>query len=219
MRRLSRHSPKDNRFIIPKTRLRRLALQRLLDAPVILETHGGEGALFRQCYMDVKQGVVIEKDPRKTEILAEQRPTWAVYEGDSAELIQAGVGGHLPINFLDCDPYGAAFDVLEAFFSSDRPFPNRFMVVVHDGLQGRLRRFGGWDQPCLQPFIQQLGEAGLKKKYLAICRTLLRERAALANYEIEHFRGTTAERHTHYFAELVQADSNNSSWADGGVGN
>ena len=103
---------KDNTTFRHKVALRRQALA-LLENPIILETHGGVGKLYRALYAGMA-GMVFEKDERKAEILAGQRPTWAVYHADCVMALQAGAGSWLPINFVDCDPYGAPWTTLHA---------------------------------------------------------------------------------------------------------
>ena len=72
---------KDNKTFVEKSHLRRLMLKKV-ENPVILETHGGRGDLFRRCYAGVETGIVFEKDALKAEVLVRQRPNWAVYESD-----------------------------------------------------------------------------------------------------------------------------------------
>src|SRR5678815_1224206 len=94
---------KDNTSLAGKVAIRRSLLGQLAQlgqAPIVLETHGGIGAIYRRCYSMVPSGVVFEKDPRKAEILAGQRPTWAVYESDCEKAIAAGAGAHLLICLL-----------------------------------------------------------------------------------------------------------------------
>src|SRR5690606_31820124 len=100
---------KNNSTYYQKTRLRERTLQSLaeagIDAPVVMETHGGTGQLYRACYRTFPQGVVFEQKGEKAAKLALQRPTWAVYQCDCVNALSEGVGGHLAVNLLDIDPY------------------------------------------------------------------------------------------------------------------
>lgn len=123
----------DNTTKARKIEIRRRALG-FLERPVVMETHGGFGAIWRDCYANIPAGVVFEKDPKKTAALAEQRPTWAVYEADCENAIAAGVGFHLPINYFDFDPYGSPWSVIQALFSRTRvDWPARIVLVANDG--------------------------------------------------------------------------------------
>ena len=199
--------PKDNQTFLEKSRLRKKLLRLAPQPPVILETHGGEGELYRACYTDVSEGVVFETDPAKAEVLVHQRPTWTVCQSDCVLGIASGVGDHLQINFIDADPYGAAWDVLEAFFASDRPFVEKMMLCVHDGLKGGLSRWGGKNYPYLHPILDKIGEADAHKHYLEICRYLLPSIVGKAGYEVKRFGGFYSlanQNQTHFFAEIVK---------------
>ena len=102
-----------------------------------------------RCYSHLDRGIVFEKNEAKAGLLGRQRPTWAVYEADSEYAISQGVGADLPVNFLDLDPYGQPWGTLEAFFSSDREFPDSIAVVVNDGLRQKLgsKMVGNQDAP------------------------------------------------------------------------
>ena len=121
---------KDNTTFPFKLSLRKQAL-RELDAPVVMETHGGWGKLSANCYASFP-GVVFEQLPEKAAFLARQRPNWAVYEADCVRAIREGAGNHLDVNFLDLDPYGEPWPVLDAFLESDRRLPARLVIVWSD---------------------------------------------------------------------------------------
>ena len=108
---------RDNSTFPQKVALRQEALRLLYASPVIMETHGGVGKLFDAVYAHVERGIVFEKDADKTAVLGKQRPSWAVYEADCVTALQEGVGGHLAVNFLDIDPYGECWPVVDAFFA------------------------------------------------------------------------------------------------------
>jgi hypothetical protein len=184
-------------------------LLKLVDNPVVMETHGGYGAIWNQCYMDIAQGVVFEKDADKTKVLAVQRPAWAVYECDCEMALAAGVGSHLPVNFLDCDPYGAPWPVLDAFFLSDRPFPPTLAIVVNDGLRQGLEMNGGWKVESLRDVVSVYGNNTLYANYLEICKELLQEKASQRGYTLTRWAGYYcghAQQMTHY-AGLFNRDA------------
>jgi len=178
----------DNSTFRLKAQLRSKAL-RELDQPVVLETHGGWGKLFDQCYRDVPVGVVFEQNAPKAAYLARQRPTWAVYEADCVRALREGVGSHLEINFLDLDPYGEPWPAIDAFLTSDRPFPVRLIIVVNDGLRQKLRMNGGWMVSSLAEVLRSRGNAALHGEYLSICRELLERKAARQGYSMKRWTG------------------------------
>lgn len=95
--------------------MRKKALQ-YLETPIVMETHGGAGKLFDACYGNVRDGIVFEKNPKKSKLIGLQRPTWRVYEADCESAIVSGIGGDLPVNLLDVDPYGDPWPVIDAVF-------------------------------------------------------------------------------------------------------
>lgn len=179
---------KDNSTYHHKVELRRRALLWLDEPPVILEAYGGEGVLFDACYTHVSEGVVFEKDPDKAAILGQQRPTWSVYEADVVKALEAGIGAHLAVNFIDFDPYGEPHPAIEAFFKSERPRPDVIVVVVNDGLRQKLHLNSGWDTGSLHHIVEKYGNS-LYGRYLEICRELLQEKAAAAGYKVARFNG------------------------------
>lgn len=151
--------------------------------------------------MDIAHGVVFEKDPDKTKVLAVQRPAWAVYECDCEQAIAAGVGAHLPVNFLDCDPYGEPWPVIDAFFQSERPFPSMLAIVVNDGLRQKLKMNGGWNVASLEHVVARYGNNVLYANYLEICKELLQEKASQRGYALTRWAGYYcghAQQMTHY---------------------
>lgn len=169
-----------------------------------METHGGIGQIYKQCYIGIEDGVVFEKDARKAVVLGRQRPTWAVYEADCVSAIEAGAGSHLPVNFLDVDPYGDPWPVIEAFFSSDRPRPNKMVVVVNDGLRQKIEMGGARDVGSLHGVVSQLGN-DFHGVYLDVCQRLMIEKAVQAGFTLDRFAGYYcghAKQMTHYLAIL-----------------
>lgn len=199
---------KDNSTYLQKLTLRRELLNCLADDPVVMETHGGAGKLWQACYSHVSRGVVFEKDPDKIVVLAKQRPGWSVYEGDSEKAIAAGFGAHLPVNFLDCDPYGQPWNVIDGFLFSRRPKPKTLCIAVNDGLRQKIQLNGGWDVESLRPIIEKYGN-GLYKKYLEVCEILLKAKAAQVGYDLSRFWGYYTGHGngmTHY-AAILTADT------------
>lgn len=194
----------DNSTFSQKVMLRQTALAQLSDTPVVMETHGGVGEVYSAVYGHVTEGIVFEKDPFRTPILAQQRPSWAVYEGDCVSSIAAGAGSHLTVNLLDVDPYGNAWPTIRAFFQSQRPFADKIVVVVNDGLRMQLRGGGAWRTKMLTEIVQKYGN-DLWGKYLEICEELVAETAVGANYKVTIFDGYYCgieKKMTHYLAVL-----------------
>lgn len=194
---------KDNSTYKQKVALRKKMLS-FVDVPVVMETHGGVGKLFDACYAHIEQGVVFEKSPDKSTILGKQRPTWAVYEADCVMALNGGAGAHLAVNFVDLDPYGEPWPAIDAFFSSDRPFPPRLVLAVHDGLRGSLKLGMAWNIGSLAEVVKKYGNK-LHGRYLDICAELVNEKAAQAGYRLSRFAGYYcghADQMTHYGAVL-----------------
>ena len=160
-----------------------------LERPVILETHGGLGRLYAHCYSEFPDGVVFEKNPAKSGVLAKQRPTWAVYEADCIRAMAAGVGSHLPINFVDFDPYGGPWLAMDAFFQGLRSSVPRLVLVVHDGLRERLKMHVAWITEGLQDVVDRMGNSAIYENYLDVCKGLVKEKAAKAGYVLRRWTG------------------------------
>lgn len=191
----------DNSTYLDKIAIRR-AMLREVEQPVVLETHGGYGKLYQACYRDVAEGVVFDKDARKAEALALQRPTWAVYEADCVQALHQGAGAHLEVNVLDLDPYGEPWPAIDAFFESERPRAERLWVVVNDGLRQICKEGRSWATGSLQGIVERYGN-GLYAHYLEVCRELLTEKAAQVGYTLDRFVGRCcghARQMTHYLA-------------------
>jgi hypothetical protein len=202
---------RDNSTFEAKARLRLAALRELGgEAPVIMETHGGFGRLFLRCYRNVQTGVVFEQDSGKADALGRQRPTWAVYEADCERAIRAGVGSHLAVNFLDLDPYGQPWEVMDAFFESERPRSSRLVLVANDGLRQKLAMNAGWAVQSLRSITERRGNAALYRDYLAVCRELVAEKAAKVGYDLRRWTGYYCgdkQALTHYAAVLARITS------------
>jgi hypothetical protein len=197
----------DNSTFALKRALRRKVLGLMKDPPVILETHGGAGALWLACYQHVPAGVVFEKDPGKADILAAQRPTWAVYEGDCIPALTGGAGAHLMVNLLDVDPYGSPWGAIDAFLSSDRPRAEILHIVVNDGARHKIRLGGAWAINDLTEAVYHFGNA-IWEDYLEVCQWFMKQKAGKAGYSLAHFGGYhcgAGQQMTHYRAVLKKA--------------
>lgn len=193
---------KDNSTFRRKVELR-LRLLKEIEEPVVMETHGGYGAVWKKCYMSAPDGVVFETDEKKVEVLAKQRPEWAVYQADCITSLASGVGEHLAINFLDVDPYGDPWPVVDAFFRSNRPRPDCMAVAVNDGLRQKVRMGGGWDVDSLAAAVEKYGASVMHDNYLEVCAEMLQEKAGQCGYSLTRWAGYYcghADQMTHYGA-------------------
>ena len=174
------------------------------NTPAVMETHGGAGRLFRACYSDIQRGIVFEKDPEKSSLLAQQRPTWSVYECDCVTALRAGIGSHVQIDILDIDPYGEPWPVLDAFLQSERPLAPTLFIVVNDGLRQKVRLSGGWNVHSLDAVVSRFGNK-LASQYLEVCEYLMKTKATEAGYHLSRFTGYYCGhggQMTHYLARL-----------------
>ena len=183
----------DNLTLSAKVMLRQTALRVLGSAdPVIVETHGGRGDIWSAVYRDFPTGAVFEKDPGKADLLAMQRPTWAVYESDVEIALAAGAARHLTVDLLDVDPYGAAWPTLQAFFGSTRPLAPRMVVVINDGLRFTACGGAAWRNEILAPFAARYGNHNIWYVYPdKIAPELLATAAASGGYTIAHYDSYT----------------------------
>jgi hypothetical protein len=210
---LTSKQTRDNSTFGLKVALRTRALDILGDdPPVVLETHGGLGKLFRAVYEDrVPVGVVFEKDGRKAPLLAGQRPRWAVYQVDVVAALAAGVGGHLTVNLLDLDPYGSVLDAAGAFFGSARPRADRLVVVANDG--GRQNaRFGHCylsQNELMKAAVVEFGNDVMDERYMDALRWMVARAAAVAGYQLGAWEGYYCGQYkqmTHFLA-VFERDS------------
>lgn len=131
-----------------------------------------------------------------------------MYEADCIRSLRAGAGAHLAINLIDCDPYGEAWETLQAFFESERPFPKRIGVAVNDGLRMKLKITGGWDVASMHPAVRKFGNAAMYAEYLTIARWNLERIAGERGYAITDWTGYYCghgDCMTHYAAVLERA--------------
>ena len=195
--------------MLEKLLLRRKVLATYTGAPpVVIETNGGFGELYRACYSKF-EGCVFERKREKTQHLAKQRPTWAVYRGDNVKSIAAGLGSHLDCTLLDVDPYGDPWPIIDAWFSSQRSRPDLWMLVT-DGMRQALGMNIGWQTGSLSKMAEKYGNDALHENYLAICREMLAEKAAKVGYELTKWTGYYCGKSlamTHYAAYLTSTNN------------
>jgi hypothetical protein len=194
---------KDNSTFRQKIALRREALADC-PSPLILETHGGVGKIYGACYAEFPGGAVFEKDARKCDRLARQRPTWGVYESDSEKVLAAGGLADKCFNFLDCDPYGSPWPVIQGFLLSPRPLPDVLHVVVNDGMRQKVRLGGAWHCKDLAEIVAQFGN-NLFSVYLEAAKEKLSRVAGKVGYSIDFWSGYycgSKNDMTHYRAVL-----------------
>jgi hypothetical protein len=176
-----------------------------ISSPVVMETHGGYGEVYRRCYSGFESGIVFEKDPAKSSVLARQRPTWRVYECDCRKALESGIGADLLVNVLDCDPYGNPWEILDAFFSHERERVPVLLVVVNDGTRQLLKANGAWKVKAFEGMLGRFENNSFYSEYLTVCRALMEEKAAKAGYAVDRFLGYYcgwAKNMTHYAAFL-----------------
>jgi hypothetical protein len=195
---------KDNAGLREKLAMRRLALAELAVEPVVMETHAGFGVIWRHLYRHLPRGAAFDSARGKADILAAQRPTWSVYEGDVTASLVAGAASHLTINLIDLDPYGDPWPTLDAFLTSPRPRSEVLIVVVNDGLRIKTKLGTSWTAKTLGPIVRRFGN-NLYPRYLEACGLMMRQRAEAAGYRLAKFHGHYggfAGQMTHYFARM-----------------
>lgn len=165
----------------------------------VLETNGGWGLLGQSLYSKFS-GCVFEKEGAKCEALCVDRPSWAVYEGDSIKLLTQGAASWFPINYIDIDPYGSPWDIVDAFLFSDRRLPDRLAFAVNDGLRNKLKTGSGWKVKQLADVVSAQGAEGLYQNYLGIAESLLGKKLAQRDYRITRWAGYYSGEMTGYAA-------------------
>lgn len=197
---------KDNSTFDKKVADRMRVLARMSSTPVVMETHGGYGKLFKSCYRSLAEGCVFETDQKKADTLSDQRPTWRVYNSDCVAAIAAGIASDMPFSLLDCDPYGEPWPVIDAFLESRKVVPELW-IVVNDGLRQKVKVGGAWNVNSLKAIVEKRG-ADIYETYLEVCEAMLDEKAAKAGYVLDRFSGYYCgdkKGMTHYAARLVAA--------------
>lgn len=171
----------DNTVLASKIRLRREMLGEV-EAPVVYETHGGLGEVWRYCYASLPTGVVTETDPKKAQVLAAQRPTWAVYKGRAEVALAAGAVEIFGVNIVDMDPYGSAWLLIDALFSA--PLPELLVLVVHDGMMRKAKQGAAWTCAALLDAVAEHGNEWVKRNYKHVCREMVERKAAQAGLSL-----------------------------------
>jgi hypothetical protein len=166
---------KDNAGIQHKARMRELLLREIAD-PVIMETHAGSGHLYRLCYSAYTRGVAFEINKKKAALLASQRPSWAVYNNGCEYALMSGVGFHLPLNFFDLDPYGDPWPVLDALLTNHAVLPDRWGLVVNDGLRRFLMLGCGWKSRTVGEYVAKVGNTHAGEIYPELCRVIMEDK-------------------------------------------
>lgn len=177
----------------------------LIDDPIVLETHAGYGVLYDACYRGVECGIAIDKNSDKAEFLAQQRPTWCVYEADCVAALEGGASNHLPVNFVDLDPYGEPWPVLDAYMLGRDNFPARWVLVVNDGLRQKLKTGGAWSVGSLGNIVAHYGNGYVYENYLDICQEMIKEKAGKIGFNLTRWAGYhcgAMQQMTHYAALL-----------------
>ena len=174
---------KDNSTLRSKISLRIMLLEEI-ESPIIMETHGGTGALFNSCYRGVEHGIVFEKDSKKVIDLAKQRPTWPVYEADCVVGISNGIGDHLAINFFDIDPHGSPWDAVVAIFDHWKYLPSKFAMAITDGQRQKSKLKDSWRSKQLQPSVALYGNDQIYYNYKEVCAKYFSETVATRGFTI-----------------------------------
>jgi len=200
VRRILTGIKKDNSTLKRKVSLRKKLLKEI-DNPIICETHGGKGQVWERCYKDFKTGVVFEKKEDKSAILAAQRPTWAVYESDCIIGMLGGIQDLFKINFLDIDPYGDPWPVIDAFFTGQKEKIKPLVIAVNDGLRLGVKMNIAWTYGSLKKYVEKYGNQSIYKNYVDICQEMLEEKASDHGYEMRLWAGYYCGKNkqmTHY---------------------
>lgn len=206
---MAKSKQKDNSTYQQKILIRQRMLERMRAAgvePIIMETHGGYGKLFAACYPDIRRGVVFDTDADKTERLALQRPTWAVYEADCEKALRQGAGAHLCITALDVDAYGDSLTPISCFFQSQRPRADKLWIVGNDGMRQNARLGDAWSVDILKPAVAHFGNQ-IDGIYLQVLQWTIEQHAVKAGYRVEKFAGYYCgklNQIVHYLCELVR---------------
>lgn len=192
-----------NSALSTKLAVRRAVLKQL-PAPIVMETHGGNGEVFKRLYSHYSFGVVMEKEKRRAAHLTRQRPGWAVYCVDSLKALQGGVLENIPFTLYDIDPFGDPWPHVDAIL--DRPkHPGEFWFVVNDGLRKKAQLAGAWDCASLQLAVQHFGNGRMPRDYGESCHWLMQQKAEARGFSLLRFYFTYAgyqDAMTHYYAQI-----------------
>ena len=166
-----------------------------------METNGGFGVLYESCYYKISSGVVFEKDDEKIERLSKQRQTWFVYQADCLAGIEASCGGKLGVNFVDVDPYGDPWPIIECFMKNKAYKQKKIAIAVNDGLRQMLKMNGGWKVGSIRDQVKKHGNSSIYKNYIEICKEKMSEIAEMGGYKVDLFGGYycgAGKNMTHY---------------------
>jgi hypothetical protein len=198
-------SPRDNSTGREKIRLRQRLLASYQRAPRVLETHGGWGRIFERVWWKAApDGVVIERDEKKCAHLSRQRPTWRVYEGDSAAALARGLAAELRFDVVDLDPWGSTLPHLEALFHHRRLFGPRLDLIANDGARLKTKLGGAWSVKAFAPYVAKFGN-DLFPVYLDVLKLAVEDHAKAAGFRIARWEGYYcghADDLAHYWAHL-----------------
>lgn len=127
---------RDNGSGVAKARLRsRLAASLPADAR-ILEGFAGEGHLYRVCWRPFG-GATIDRDDAKARASAIERPSWAVYRGDTEKALLFGWLGKQIFDVVDLDCYGSPWLFVRAWFLGVRARAAVTTLILTDGYLAR----------------------------------------------------------------------------------
>jgi len=205
---------KDNGSKFIKQAMRAKLLAKI-DSPRILEAYGGKGELGKALYLQYP-GVVFEQDGGKAQYLAEQRPSWAVYDGDCVKAMAAGIGFHLRPNFLDFDPYGSPWPAIRAAFTQKNNLDDFVGVVVNDGLRRFAMLGRAWKSIDLAEYAKKLGNQGVHKQWFAVVRDIFNCVVGDAGFSVREWAIKSAGaggQMTHYAAIIERKKA--PVWAGG----
>ena len=178
--------------------------------PVILETHGGIGRIYSECYQALP-GCVFEKNPTKTAILVLQRPLWPVYEMPCELGLAIGLPTHLQPNFYDLDPYGDPWSVIKLVL---RRIDRESWIVVNDGLRNKAKTGSLWQVKSVAGMVQHFG-SNIYHRYLDGCEWFLNALCVDSRLKLGSFYGRYATANiTHYAARVTPAIDSDTSRSD-----
>lgn len=198
---------RDHQTLSAKVSMRRDLIGSLPRPLTILEPFAGTGILWRSCYdFPGIRVVAIEQHPRKVEILAHQRPTSIVVEGDCVPLLSQGFCAWVPFDVLDLDAHGSPLGCLMAFFAQPRAMAHSLWIVATDGVGFALRR--GSCPSTLQESLRSYGRDRLLKQYPVILHAWLETLSAAHGRVVKDFRwrvaGSSGQLY-HWMACLTRA--------------
>ena len=182
----------DNASLMQKVALRRRLIDEMNERgidPVVMETHGGEGVLYRYLYSNLPAGIVMEKDPDKVATLSRDRSEWGVYRCHCDVGLRVGIGKGWGVNLVDIDSYGHPWGHLEALLEGDRDWPDTLGIAFTDGIKHMLILQRAWKIKQLQDKVDKYGNDYIYKNYLSITREHVEEKIAERGYTLDDWSG------------------------------